>query len=400
MDENQVVLVPEGWAYGGECVARLDGKAVFVGSTIPGETVSAHVVLDRGSWARAEMLDVLVSSPDRVEPLCPAFGGCGGCQWQHVAYEAQLRAKQQIVSGQLQHLGGETDPIVRETVPSETPYAYRNRITFHVQDGRPAMFRRRSKELVGLDQCFLPIPPLQEIFGRLGDLNGVHTLTLRASVRTGEALIIINGAVPSAHERWGASVAARRRGRTVPIVGDPFMHEEVAGATFRITGSVFFQVNTSGAEHLVALVREALAPEPTDTLLDGYAGVGLFSVAVGRDAGRVIAIESGREAVDDLRHNVGDGQVEILRGRFEHVARGSWDLAVVDPPRTGLGKEGVGRVVAGRPRSIAYIACDPSALARDTRLLSSSGYRLRWAAPVDLFPQTFHIETVAAFDRR
>jgi 23S rRNA (uracil1939-C5)-methyltransferase len=199
-------------------------------------------------------------------------------------------------------------------------------------------------------------------------------------------------------------VAQATRTGVTPVVGDHRVALEVAGAHFRVTGTNFFQVNREGAAALVRLVAGALDPGPDDTLLDAYAGVGLFAATVGTAAGRVLAVESGRSSTEDLVHNLGQAGIDaaVARGRVERILRESgeaWDLAVCDPPRRGLGAEGVAAIVAGGPRAIAYVSCDPAALARDTRLLADTGYRFERATPVDLFPQTYHVEAVALFSR-
>jgi 23S rRNA (uracil1939-C5)-methyltransferase len=178
--------------------------------------------------------------------------------------------------------------------------------------------------------------------------------------------------------------------------------ETVAGVPFRITGDAFFQNHTPGAEALVGLVEEALAPQPGETLLDAYAGGGLFGLTVGRGTAGVIAVESSAVAAADLVHNAAGAPVpvRVVEGAVEEalpLLGARWDLAVADPPRSGLGERGLRAVTAGGPRAVAYVSCDPASLARDVRLLAEAGYRLEWAQPVDLFPQTFHIETVAAF---
>ena len=171
------------------------------------------------------------------------------------------------------------------------------------------------------------------------------------------------------------------------------------GASVRVTGSAFFQNNTAGAEALVDLVRAALDVTDEDVLLDAYSGGGLFSMTVGRAAGRVLAIESAGLARDDLAHNSGANgvDVEVIGSEVEQVRAGDWTVAVCDPPRTGLGAAGVEAITRADPRAIAYVACDPASLARDTKLLAGRGYELDYATPVDMFPQTFHIETVARF---
>ncbi len=388
-------------ANGGEAVGRFEGKTIFVGGGIPGERVRASVQRDKGSWARADLEEVLTPGPARVDPPCPHFSECGGCQWQYMSHGEQLKWKASILTGQLRHLGGVADPEIAPIVAPGNPFEYRNRMTFHVRDGHPGLYRHRSKDQVPIRSCLLLVPGLQELYGRLGTLAGVHELTLRIGVRTGQRVVLIKGTVPEAAAEWGVPVVRLTGRRFEPAIGPPRIHEEVGGVRFRVTGPAFFQVNTEGAEALVGLVREALQPKAIDTLLDAFAGVGLFSATIGKAAGRVLAVESNGVAAADLRHNLTGAGVtngEVVRGRFEELVRsGRWDLAVCDPPRSGLGEAGVLALSAGQPRRIAYVSCDPASLGRDTRLLAAKGYRLVKATPIDLFPQTFHVETVAEF---
>jgi len=392
-------------AHGGDGVGRIDGKAHFVAGTMPGEVAEIDVTEDRGNFARARLLQISAPSPDRVEPLCPYFGTCGGCTWQYAAHAAQLRWKEETVRGQLQHIGKIDTPNVRPIVAPGLPFAYRNRMDFRVVGSRPALYRARSRTLVPIDRCLLLHPTLESLFDRLGPLDGVEALTIRTGTRTGDTLVLVTGALPPQADTWESNVARWEEESVVAISGPPSITEEVAGIKFRISAATFFQVNTDGADALVRLVGEALQPTSDDTLLDGYSGGGLFSATVGAKAGEVIAIESSRAAIADARRNLRVALPEsnrILVGRFEEVVArvdDYWTIAVVDPPRTGLRREGVEAVIAAAPRAIAYVACDPASLGRDSKLLAGAGYRLDWATPVDLFPQTYHVEAVARFER-
>lgn len=395
-------VTPHDIAHGGEAVARLDGKTYFVAGAMPGETVAGEIVKDKGNWARLALREILEPAEDRITPRCPHFSSCGGCQWQYADRSAQLEWKRRIVAGQLAHLGGLPDAEVRPTAAPGPAFGYRNRMDFRVVDGAPALHRSRSRQLVALDECSLLHPSLVEVFDRLGDLSGVSRVTLRTGIHTGERLAVVTGRIPDQVREWGVAVAATQRNGVGAIVGRPSIQEEVHGITYRISGNAFFQNNTSGAETLVSLVREAAAVEPDDVLLDGYAGGGLFAAALGPAAGHVIAVEREPQAVRDLKRNLAGVGVEasIVRAPFEASAvriDEPWNVAVVDPPRTGLGRDGIDTVVASDPSRIVYVSCDPASLARDARMLAAAGYALEWAAPVDMFPQTFHVETVARF---
>lgn len=372
MLDQMTVVHTDRMVHGGRAIGRVNGQVIFVSGAYPGETVEAKITRQGKRHLEAHTTAVLDPSPARIEPPCPHFGSCGGCQWQSASYGFQLEWKRQVVADQLAHLGRLSNVEVRPTLAPGPEYRYRNRMDFKILEGRPALLRLASHEPVQLDVCLLMADLLHPLFDNLVPPDGAERVTLRAGVRTGETLVLYDDA---------AGV----------------LHETVAGVTFRVTGSAFFQVNTAGAEALVSLVNQALTPGANDVLIDGYAGGGLFSATVGRECRRVVAVESDRVVVDDLQHNSG---ATVVRGRFERSRSRmprQWDIAVVDPPRHGLKKEGVEVFIAGQPRAVAYVACDPASFARDAALLTSHGYRLDWVQPVDMFPQTFHIELVARF---
>lgn len=361
-------------AHGGRSVARHEGQVVFVAGAYPHEVVEVEVTDAKKRHAFGRTISLLKPSPHRRAAPCPHFGPCGGCQWQSAEHGAQAEWKREIVADQLRFVGKLDAVDVRQTISPGPEFGYRNRMDFTIVGGRPALHRGESSELVELSVCLLLVEPLLRLFVDLPVRPLAERVTLRAGVATGQTAVLFD------HEK-------------------AVIHEEVAGHRFQITDRAFFQANTAGAEELVRLVTDVLAPGPTDRMLDGYAGGGLFAAAVGAGCREVVAVESDPAAVEDLRANTDSTAV---RAKFEQSLPqlpNGWDIAVVDPPRAGLGREGVQTVVAGRPRTIALVACDPAAFARDAALLTNAGYRLEYAQPVDMFPQTFHIEIVGAFSR-
>ena len=392
-------------AHGGSAVARLDGKAYFVDGALPGELITGHIELDKGSWGKIRLDSVVEAAPERVEPQCRHFGSCGGCQWQHGSYAAQLEWKQSIVTGQLAHLGRHPDPPVRPIVAAGPPFEYRNRMDYRVVAGRPALYERRSKTLVPLSECQILHPNLSAVLTDLGDLTGVQALTLRTSTTTGDVLVVIEGEVPRQASAWGCHVAVVEGDELRSVHGEAVLEETVAGVPFRISGRTFFQNNTAGAEQLVRLATEAAGITADDTLLDTYAGGGLFAATVGRGAGRVVAIERDQIAATDLQSNLNRAEVadyRIMRASTKDAIESIdeyWNVVIADPPRKGLGVDGIDAVTAAGPRTLVYVSCDPASLARYTAILDEMGYELDWVTPVDMFPQTFHIECVAKFER-
>ena len=390
----------DSYGHGGLGVGRVGGKVHFVEGALPGDLVEVEVVREKRSWARARTVSVIEPGPARRPAPCPHAPACGGCDLQHADEAAQREWKREVLADQLHRIAGLEGPPVGAVVAPGADFGYRNRMDFSVLGSRPALHRRSSSELVGLDQCLLLAPPLVELFGRLGDLTGASALTIRAGINTGDLLVVLTGDLPAAADEWGAAVCRSHREGTEVVVDRDHLYEEVAGRRFRITASAFFQNSTSGAEALVALVGDAVSGR-TGRLVDLYAGGGLFACTVGGGFERVVAVEAAEPALSDLRANTLGSDVEIHADRVERlVIDGSGDTTVVvDPPRSGLGRDGVDTVIGLAPERLVYVSCEPASFARDVGYLGESGYALTSATPVDLFPQTHHIETVAILDR-
>jgi 23S rRNA (uracil1939-C5)-methyltransferase len=395
-------------AHLGSGIARDGGKVVFVPYTVPGDLVRARIVEEKSRFARARLEEVLEPSPDRVEPPCPYFGNCGGCQWQHIAYPTQLRYKTQIVREQLEHAGGLTRVEVRPIIGMDEPWGYRNAARFTPSpDGQLGFQRHESHEVVAVDNCLLLDPSLQELYESLEmDAAELRALTLRAGVRTGERMLVFEtdyDEPPDLEVDIPISCAlALEGGSAATLIGLDAFHEEVAGRRYRISPTSLFQVNTWGADRLVQAVIEALQPAGYERLLDLYCGVGLFALALAGKVGQVVGVESAPWAVADAAASAeGLDNVSFAEGPAEEVLlslEGRFDLTVVDPPRGGIHPAALHALAEKRPRRIAYVSCEPATLARDCAALTATGYRLRWVQPVDMFPQTYHIETVALLE--
>lgn len=394
-------------AHGGAALGRREGKVIFVPYALPGETVRVEVVEDHDRYAYARLVEVMEPSPERVPPPCPYFGpqGCGGCHWQHATYQAQLRLKAEVVADQLVRLGRLADPPVHPTLPDSTGWAYRNQARFHPAPEGGLGFRAASgDQVVPVEECRILHPLLSDLYDALDlDLPGLAALTLRAGTVTGERMLIFETAgdePPSLEVDLPVScVLLLADGTAVNLIGRNDLNEMVAGHTYRISASSFFQVNTPQAAQLVRLALEYLDLRGDEVVLDGYSGVGLFAVPLAERAGLTIAVETDPWAVEDLLENTAALEnVEVIEGPVEAALAGlkqPLDAAVVDPPRTGLTREALEGLVAAAPRRIVYVSCDPATLARDGRRLVDAGYHLVQVQPVDMFPQTYHIETVS-----
>ena len=397
-------------AFGGEAIARHEGKAIFVPLTMPGDEAEIEIVEDRGRFARGRLVELIRPAPERVIPRCKHFGVCGGCHWQHVDYAQQLAYKTRIVREQLQRIGGLRDPLVHPTIGPDEPWHYRNHTQFHLtRDGRLGYMALRSHDVIPIEECHILEPPVEQLWRELDvELPDLDEVALRAGVHTGEQMVVFqlkSDEAPQAEIDLPVNaVAELADGSERVLAGDRHFHERLNGHVYQVSATSFFQVNTRMAERLVALVVERLHGNVSTRVLDAYCGVGTFALALAPHVARVVGIEYAPDAVRDARVNAqAFANVEMLEGTVEAVLPGlreQFDVVVLDPPREGCAPAVSNAIVArGIPR-IVYVSCDPSTLARDVKRLSAAGYQFVDAQPLDMFPQTFHIETVATLVRQ
>jgi len=376
-------------AFEGGAIARHDGQVVFAAYGIPGEEAVVEIERRSKDYLMGRVVEVLSPSPHRVEAPCPYFGQCGGCQWQHIDYPFQAELKARIVGEQLRRIGKFEEPPVAATLTAEERWHYRNHARFSTdrqgQLGFVSLLRRR---FIRIDHCRIMHPWINGVLERLqGKCAGLHQVAIRYGVRTEQALIHpslkeIDDSIPS---------------------GQTSYEEELLGKRFRVSGASFFQVNTRQAEVLIEVVREKLALGQEQLLLDAYAGVGTFAVLLAPYARRVIAIEESPAAVADAVINqAGIKNIVFYQGKVEQILpelRQRPQAAILDPPRVGCHPDTIAAVLKRPPARLVYVSCDPATLARDLRALCRGGYHLQEVQPVDMFPQTFHIECVATLVR-
>nr|WP_184397083.1 class I SAM-dependent RNA methyltransferase [Nocardiopsis composta] len=408
----RIELRVEGVAHGGWCVGRDGDLVVFVRHTLPGERVVAQVTERTKRFLRADAVQILEASPDRVEAPCrfAGPGRCGGCDWQHASLEAQRRMKGQVVAEQLRRIAGIDREVAVEELPG-TPdgLGWRTRVRYGVDaDGRAGLRRHRSHELEHVDTCVIAHPEVERLGVTRLPWPGVSEVEAVASGTGGDHAVI---AAPSgkrlpALPRPEASAAVLRRlkgGRTQAVRGRKGIREYVAGREYRVAAGGFWQVHPAAAETLTAAVLEALAPEPGQTALDLYCGAGLFAGALAEavgEEGRVMGVEGQHEAVRDAAHNLRDLPWVRIEGGDVAAQLREWsdlraDIAVLDPPRSGAGPEVVSALAEMRLRRIAYVSCDPATLARDIASFAEAGFRLEGLRAFDAFPMTHHVECLA-----
>jgi tRNA/tmRNA/rRNA uracil-C5-methylase (TrmA/RlmC/RlmD family) len=420
-------------AHGGWCVARHDGRVVFVRHTLPGERVLARVTDETKSFLRADAVEILEASPDRVAAPCPFAGPgrCGGCDWQHASLPAQRRLKAAVVAEQLSRLAGIDRSVVVEEIPMPddavlTPpgLGWRTRVQFAVRrDGAVGLRRHRSHDIEPIDACLIAHPEVERLGAERKRWPGVFGVEAIVSAGTGDRVVVLSEPSPGRRGRGRRSAQTPRldvpvrlvRGRPEPGPGLPYVREAVAGRLWQVSGDGFWQVHPGAAGLLVDAVLDALRPEPGDIAVDLYCGAGLFAGVlaerIGPD-GLVVGIESDPQAVRDARFNLRDlphvsieqGKVEEVLDAIEFSTEGGGavdrvDLIVLDPPRTGVGRTIVDRVAKLAGRRVAYVSCDPATLARDLAYFAERGWTLDELRAFDAFPMTHHVELLATLVR-
>lgn len=431
-----LLLHIESLAHGGKAVARLDdGRVAFVEGACPGDTVAVELVSEHPRHVEARTLEIVEASPSRVAPPCPYFGACGGCQWQHVSYDAQLAAKRSIVVDALQRIGGlPAEELVAQPLASPQPYGYRNKVELLAGFGPGGLklgyAHAGSHDLIDVDICHLLPDWLRKAPKALrGALRyvvgaqdlGVTRVALRAAVNTRDVEIAVwtePGPFPRQAAESTLSTALKATGIVRVIVkdrkgsrsvsnvevlrGKGAWRERLEGRSLLVSAPSFFQVNTPVAEKLIDTAIAALAPDEDDRVLDMYSGVGTFTLPIAESAEDTVAIESSRFALADLRRNLDNAGLyaDVVGGDAarELGQLGRFDRVLVDPPRAGLDDDALRSLAQTRARRIVYVSCDPATLARDAKRLATAGYALTSATPIDMFPQTYHVETVAVFD--
>ncbi len=450
-------LVLDSAGFEGVAVGRVEGFVVFVRGGVPGDRVRALVRKKQRNFAEASLEEVLEPSPSRVEPRCRYFGVCGGCRWQNAEYSLQLEFKREQVGDLLRRIGGFSDAQVRPTLESPEPYFYRNKMEFTFGSSRWLMAEeiaaggeadrefalglhvpKRFDKILDLHECHLQSELSVRIvnwtrnwtrsqgwspYDTRANRGFLRNLVIRQGRRTGETMVnLVTGAGPFDRlEAFRDAIVAEfpeittvvhslNPGRSPVAAGsERVLHgsgtitERISGLTFRVAPTTFFQPNTLQAERLYAVVRELAEARPGETLLDVFCGIGCIGLTMAREAAFVVGVEQQAEAVEEARRNASANGIENA-AFYARDAEGAFDpeilerhgrpsVVVVDPPRVGLAPALCQALLAASPARIVYVSCNPATQARDLAVLSE-GYEVAAVQPVDMFPQTYHVENV------
>ena len=415
----------------GEGVGTLDGLKVFVDGALPGETATIQIFASKKTYAKAELVEILTPSDDRTEPVCPLFGTCGGCQIMHLQYPAQLLVKKQRVADALRRIGGFQDLNILPCLPSPSSLGYRNKIQLPIvwDHGKKTigLYRKQSHEIIPLKKCFIQCPQGEEIRSLISEklnIPAVRYALIRNAVFQDEALVIfvttgqfskelkafaqelmesnslVKGVVENLNPRHDNIIL----GPTFRLLsGRPYIYEKLLNKTFKISPSAFFQVNPAQSENLYTKALELAELGSHETVLDAYCGVGALALFASDTAHRVFGTECVSSAVADAIENArlnGKEECQFLCGQAEELIHRlpSMDTVFLNPPRKGCDPTLLQALIKKKPLKIVYISCDPATLARDLAVLRSH-YQIDAVQPIDMFPQTMHVETVVRLTR-
>ena len=377
----------------GDTTAEFEGQTINVAGGIPGERVIARI--HRYRRRRRQRISGIVEmaltpSPDRVTPRCGYYGACSGCQWQHMSYPAQLEFKRRRIIREFTRYETLTGVDISETLPAPAEYYYRNHARFTVRRGGQLGFSNRiTRRFVRIDHCMLMSPAINGTVTEFQDRAGETTnMSIRVGVNTGDFLVQPTFQNPDI---------------AIPS-GQTHYRERMGQAELRIASPSFFQVNTAQASNLIDIVKSRLDLRPCDILVDAYAGVGVFAILLAPYVDRAIAIEESASAVQDGKSNAaGSDNVEFVQLKTEDALADlveickletAPDAVILDPPRAGCHPAALESLLTLSPDRVAYVSCDPVSLARDLDILTRGGYSVSDVQPVDMFPQTYHVESI------
>lgn len=440
---QEVVVEIQGYAHQGEGVGRFKGFTVFVPGALDGEEVLVRIDLVKKNYARGEAVKILKPSPHRIEPSCPLYEKCGGCQLLHLEYQAQLAFKEQRVHDALERLGGFKDLPVRPMIGMAHPWEYRNKVQypFALENGRVIVgcYQQGTHNVIDTRECLIQHPLNNRIMNAVRELmegmgipiyneqtgQGIlRYLLVKNGFQSGEAMVVLvtNGRTFPEGKELARLLAGRfpeiksvvqnvntMKGNVVlgetniVLYGEDGIIDRLDDLEFKISATSFFQVNPAQTEVLYNKAVEYAGLTGKERVVDAYCGVGSLTLFLAKRAREVYGVEVVAEAVNDAVENAKRngienvrfvaGETEVVLPRLARIGIG-FDVAVVDPPRSGCRKEVLEALAAIKPGRIVYVSCNPSTLARDLRILVDKGYRVQEIQPIDMFPHTFHVECV------
>ncbi len=388
----------------GRGISYYNGRVIFIENALEDENIEANITEVKKNTYEAEAVRVIDKSPFRVEPKCPYYNDCGGCNIMHMSYPKQLKFKEEKVKYLLKKFADIDEDKVKSIIPTKQ-FNYRNKVTLKVRE-KVGFYKKKSYEIVPIYSCQVAHPKINEIIAEIADLNyeNVEEIIIKATQQK-ESMIILKttGDIDNDYflknmKGLTNSIVVVKDGIPNAIYGPGFITEKIGNYFFKISSISFFQVNTEGAKKLYDKVFDYGSLETNEKVLDLYCGTGTIGIYLSDSAKDVVGLEINGEAVEDARYNIALNKVINVYVEQKDVSKvidkyENIELVVIDPPRSGLSKKALNNILEINPNRIVYVSCDPATLSRDLNLLKDT-YELKELTPVDMFPNTYHVECV------
>ncbi|MBN2395179.1 MAG: 23S rRNA (uracil(1939)-C(5))-methyltransferase RlmD [Candidatus Atribacteria bacterium] len=409
-----MVFFIESMSHSGEGVARYGGKVIFISYAIQGEVVEADIKEEKKNYSRGILRKVIDQSDYRIEPKCPYYFECGGCSYQHITYQQQLMIKQKIVEQILKRIGG-IKTVTNKVKGVQDPWHYRNKVLWHINEDfngkKMGFYHYHTKKLIEVKDCPILQPHLNIISSLIRErLSGISirensSVMIRQSSKNKEVVIEFINCNPDQEvlnrlAQEANSIYSNHNGKTRLLSGQDLIREETGGYIFHLGPDDFYQINSEQIELLIYTVSQYLDLSECKKIVDAYCGVGIFSINIARKVSQVIGIDSNKKAIDHAKTNALVNKItncQFMVGLCEKILPAlsePFDCMIMDPPRAGLKKGMIHAISHVLPKEVIYVSCDPGTLARDLKQFTENNYQVVFIQPIDMFPQTSHIENV------
>lgn len=399
--------------HSGRGIGIIDNKVIFVNKALIGELVKVKMTVEKKKYIEAEVVEIIKKSPKRVESKCPYFNECGGCNLLHMNYADQIEFKENKVKDILSRYTSlnNLDNIIKPIIPSDNIFGYRNKVTFHVKE-EVGFYKIKTNELIPINKCLLISDKMNELLNFISnnlDLSNIDSFVIKDMGNCQLMLTIYLHKMESTakfEELLKDKVASLHfldKNKNCKMVGESKIIAKLDDFDFLVSSSSFFQVNLGQTVKLYHKILDYCDLESTDNVLDLYCGTGTIGIFLSKHCHKVLGVEINQDAVNDAKENQklnNISNIDFMAGDTKNVikkARFKADVIVVDPPRSGLDSKVVKELIDLAPKKIVYVSCDPVTLARDLETLNSA-YEIKEISPVDMFPQTYHVECVCALD--
>lgn len=397
----------------GRGIARINDKPFFIPNALPEEVVKVNVVEEKKKYGVGEVEEIIISSKKRIKPICPYFEVCGGCDLMHIRYEDQIQYKQEKVIEIMQKFAHIDSKVIKPIIFSNRPLNYRNKVTFQV-DNCVGFYGKKSYHLIPIDYCYIATPKINEVLKQVKKLplQHIEKVVVKTDEQIEEVMVIleINGMIEeqkviSTLKDVTTSIILKRGREEKTIYGLEYLCFPIGDYQFEVSPSSFFQVNLEQCEKLYQKVVESAGITKEDVVLDLYCGTGTIGIYISKFAKQVYGIELNPDAVRNALKNKKRNQITNIEfvcgdcGKVVKKLKLKPDIVIVDPPRKGLDKDTVTKLLSWNTRTIVYVSCDPITLARDLNLLQEK-YNVEMITPVDMFPNTYHVESVVLLQKK